>query len=147
MKTIRLNGIAKNITLGILALVMTFSFTSCSKKVIFLSSSAVPGAEGYVRVKKDNNKNNVIQIEISNLAEVNQLEPAKQTYVVWMETDKNKAENLGQLKSSQALFSKQWKASFETVTSSNPIKVFITAENEGSAQYPGNQVVLSTDKF
>jgi len=142
MKTTRLINLTKNIFIGILTTVMILSFTSCSRKVTFLTSQVVPAAQGYVKVKKDNNNNYVIQIHISDLAGVERLQPAKQTYVVWMVTDREITKNIGRINSSNQL-----NASFETVSSYKPIKIFITAEEDESVQYPGDQVVLSTDSF
>jgi hypothetical protein len=64
-----------------------------------------------------------------------------------METDNHETKNIGQIKSSSGLFSSKLKASFETVSSSKPSKIFITAEDDADRQYPGMQVVLSTDRF
>jgi hypothetical protein len=64
------------------------------------------------------------------------------TYVVWMLTDQGIMKNIGRVNSSNKL-----KVSFETVSSFKPIKIFITAEDDEDVQYPGQQVVLSTDKF
>jgi len=147
MKTARLNNLIKNIFIGILTAMMLFSFTACTKKVMFLTSSVVPAAEGYVYIKSDKNKNYVIQVSISNLAEVSRLKPSKETYVVWMVTDQEKAVNIGQFESSASFLSKKLKASFETVISHKPIKIFISAENDGSVQYPGELVVLTTNEF
>ena len=142
MKAPELKTQTKNFFLGILMTMMIFSFISCSTKAIFLTSSVVPAAEGYVKVKKDNNNNYVIQMQISNLAGVERLQPAKQTYVVWMVTDQGITKNIGRANSSNNL-----KVSFETVSSFKPIQIFITAEDNESAQYPGEQVVISTEKF
>ena len=84
---------------------------------------------------------------MSNLAEVARLQPPKQTYVIWAVTDQGNTDNIGQLKSSKNFLSKQMSATFETVSSSKPSKIFITAENNGSIQYPGEQIVLSTNNF
>jgi hypothetical protein len=139
MKTIRTN-VLKLTLLGIMV-AMLASFSSCSKKVAFLTSSVVPAAEGFVQVKKDKNENYSILLKISNLAEVDKLQPPKKTYVVWMETDRGLTKNIGQLVSSKNL-----NANFETVSSFKPIKIFLTAEDNENIQYPGN-VVLSTDVF
>lgn len=126
---------------------MVFLSTSCAQKTAFLSSSVVPAANGKVNVKQDNNKNYNIEVEIQDLAEVERLQSSKQTYVVWMETDRGNVENLGQLKSSDSFFSKQKTASLETVSSYKPIKIFVTAENGIDVRYPGNQIILTTNNF
>jgi hypothetical protein len=125
-----------------LTIMMIFSLASCSTKALFQTSTVVPAAKGYVKVKTDKNNNYVIQMQISNLAGVERLQPVRQTYVVWMLTDQQITKNIGRLNSSNNL-----KASFETVSSFKPIKIFITAEDDENVQYPGEQVVLSTDTF
>lgn len=147
MKPTRLNTLVKNMLLGICAIMIVLSFNSCTKKVDFLLSSVSPAARGYVKVKRDNNKNYVIKINLSDLAEVDRLQPSKQTYVVWLVTDDGTTKNIWRLNSSMGLFSKKLTASFKTVSSLNPTKIFITAENDASTQYPGEQVIITTDRF
>ena len=106
MKTNKLKGLTKSFVLGIFILTMVVPFTSCAKKVSFLNSSIVPSATGYIKVKKDNNKNYIIKVEVSDLAEVDRVKSSQTTYVVWMETDEGNAENLGQLKSSRSFLFK-----------------------------------------
>ena len=147
MKTLKLNFFSRNLLLGALAVVMLLSFASCAKKITFQNSSVVPAAQGQVTVDKDNNKNYVVKIKIDNLAEVKRLEPSKNTYVVWMETDESQVKNIGQIKSDTKFASSKLKASFETVTAFKPEKIFITAEDNADVQYPGNFMVLETNKF
>lgn len=137
----------KKIILAVLATLVILTIESCSRKISFLNSSVVPAARGTVKVKKDNNHNYHIQISLANLAEVSRLVPAKQSYVVWMESGDGQATNIGQINSSSSMLSKKLKASFETVSSSNPSKIFITAEDDVKTQYPGTQIVLTTDTF
>ncbi|WP_435353120.1 hypothetical protein [Emticicia sp. SJ17W-69] len=137
----------KNIAFRLLTIITLFSLISCSKKINFLNSSVVPAARGYVEVKNDKNKNYVIQIHLINLAEVQRLQPSRQTYIVWMATESDGTKNVGQIKSATSMMSKQLKASFETVSAFKPTKIFITAEDDANIQYPGTQVVLSTDSF
>lgn len=132
---------------GIFAILLFLPFSSSAKKIKFNHSSIVPAAEGYVKVKKDSNKNYLVNIHVINLAGIERMESSKLTYVIWMETDQGKAENLGQLVSSSGLFSTKLKATLETVSSFRPVRVFITTESEINVQYPGSQVVLTTDKF
>jgi hypothetical protein len=147
MKTTRLINLKKNILPGIFAMILIFSLFSCATSVNFLNSAVVPAARGSVKIKTDNNKNYVIQITLSDLAEASRLQPPKLTYIVWMITDRDLTKNIGQLNSSKGFMSKQLKGSFKTVSSDKPVKIFITAEDDAAVQYPGTQVVLSTDKF
>ncbi|MBN2274699.1 MAG: hypothetical protein JXK95_10230 [Bacteroidales bacterium] len=147
MKTARLIRPVKNIFLRILTVVMLFSVTACVKKIKFQTSAVVPAATGYVYIKSDENKNYVIRFSISNLAEISRIQPSRQTYVVWLVSDQEKTVNIGLLESSAGFPSKQLKASFETVTSHKPTKIFISAENNGNVQYPGKLMVLTTNKF
>ena len=145
--TIQLNSDIKKLFLGALAIIMFLTFTSCGKNIAFQNSSIVPAAEGKVSVKKDSNKNYSIGIKISNLAEVNRLQPSKNVYVVWMETENSVVKNIGQIKSDTGFMSSKLKATFETVTSFEPSKIFITAEDNADVKYPGMQLILTTNRF
>jgi hypothetical protein len=147
MKAITLTTLKKNIFSGILGILIVFLSESCATNYKFLDSSVVPAAQGTVKIKRDHNNNYHIQLKLFNLAEVKRLQPAKQTYVVWMVTDREITKNIGQLNSSTKLFSKTLKGTFETVSPFNPTKIFITAENDSGAQYPDTQIILTTDIF
>lgn len=144
----------KNYTLAlksILLVALIFCFTilqqSCAKKITFATSSIVPAAEGSVKVKKDNNNNYNIDLDLIRLADPKRLDPPKDTYVVWMETDGNGTKNIGQLKTSSSMLSKTLKSSLKTVSAIKPVKIFITAENDATIQYPAGQTVLTTGNF
>jgi len=147
MGTIKLNTLTNKVFLGAFALLILFSVTASAKKVKFLTSAIVPAARGYVKINRDKNLNYVIDINISNLAEVYRLEPSKLTYVVWLVTEDKITMNMGKINSTVGFFSKKLKATFETVTSLKPVKIFITAEDDPSRQYPGKEVALTTSKF
>lgn len=139
-------SLTKNIFLFVFASILVTSISSCATKTHFLNSSIVPGAQGTVKVKKDKNHNYGIAVTIANLAEPSKLNPPRNVYVVWMEGDRNETKNIGQIKTSSALLSKQMKSSFETVSPIKPKKIFITAETDGSVQYPNqSDIVLTTD--
>lgn len=146
-KTKKMITTIKNTGLSIFLITAVLALSSCAKKVSFLTSSVVPAAHGYVKMKKDNNKNYVIHIQLSDLADVSRLEPSRKAYIVWMDTDEQQAKNLGQINSSGSMLSSRKKSSFETVSPVKPIRIFITAEDDHTVQSPGSQVVLSTDKF
>ena len=132
---------------GIFLILFFFSLNACAKKTRFLTSSTVPAARGYVKISLDKNKNFDIQLRLSGLAEVQRLQPPKQGYVVWMVTQENVTKNIGRLISSSSLLSKALKASFESVSSLKPIKIFITAEEDINIQYPEGLNILTTDQF
>jgi len=142
MKKLKMNPV-KLILSGMLLLI----FSACSKKITFLTSPVVPAARGNVSVKKDNNNNYKIQVDLDGLAEVSRLQPPKKMYIVWMTSDVNTTKNIGQIKSSTGFMSKNLKASFATVAATKPNKIFITAEDDESVQYPAGEVVLTTDNF
>ena len=147
MRKDRSDSLRNNIAAFVLTAAILFTLSSCAKKISFSGSAVVPAARGFVKVKKDNNSNYNIKVEITNLAEVKRLQPPRQTYVVWMETDQQITKNIGQIESSSNMLSKKLKASLETVSSFKPIKIFITAEDDAAVQYPGMQMVLSTSNF
>jgi hypothetical protein len=147
MKTFKFNTLITKLFLGLFTLLFLFSFDVSAKKVKFQTSTVVPAARGYAKVTRDKNRNYEIKIQIRDLAEVTRLSPSKLTYIVWMVTDEEITKNMGQINSTTSLLSKKLKASFETVSSFTPAKLYITAEDDPSRQYPGTQVVLSTDRF
>jgi hypothetical protein len=147
MKTTRQQSIFKKIIVSIVVIGLSIPFQSCSKKIEFEKSPVVPAARGVVKISKNSNKNYIIKIKFDNLAEVDRLEPPKNTYVVWMVTDQKSTKNIGQIKSSSSMMSSKLKADFETATPFKPVKIFITAEDDGNVEYPGMYTVLSTNNF
>jgi hypothetical protein len=137
----------KTIILTLTCTMMISSFSPCRAQADFLISPVVPAARGYVMVTKDKYNNYIIKINVSNLAEAGRLTPPKNTYVVWMVTDKDSAKNIGQIRTSTSLLSKKLKASFETKSSFKPVRIFITAEYDPNLQYPNSTVVLTTKEF
>lgn len=123
--------------------ILFLSLSSCAVvNSHFLDSAVVPAAEGKVKVTRDKNLNYIIEISVTDLAEVDELQTSKHNYAVWMLTEEGRTENLGQLTSSP-----NGKASMETSSSYKPAKVFITAEDNTDARYPGEQIVLTTPSF
>ncbi len=120
---------------------------SCATKHAFSTSSVVPAAQGSVKIKKDKNKNYNIDLSTIRLADSKRLNPPKEMYIVWMDTELNGTKNIGQLNTSSSLLSQTLKSSLKTVTPFKPIRVFITAEDNADNQYPGGQIVLDTGRF
>jgi hypothetical protein len=139
METSRIIATSKKMLLGIFTIVILMAFQSCATKAKFLTSTVVPAAEGEVTIKQDKNNNYIIKMSISNLADVARLEPARKGYVVWMEADQAYTRNIGLVTSSNNL-----NVTFETSATLKPTRIFITAEDNESVQYPGSMVVLTT---
>jgi len=142
MYSIKINQYLNNVLIFILIAIFMLTLQSCAKKIAFTNSSVVPAAEGTVKIKKDNNNNNVIKLDITYLAKPDRLTPPKKVYVVWVTNQDGITQNVGRIISNNGL-----KASFETTTPFKPVKVFITAEDNGLLQYPGYTKVLETDNF
>jgi hypothetical protein len=137
----------KNTFLTLVTLMMIFSFGQCAAQAEFLSSSVVPGARGSVTVTKDKYNNYIVKLEVTYLVEASRLTPPKNTYVVWMVTDKDATVNIGQIRTSTSFLSKTLKASLETKSSFKPVKIFLTAEYDPNLQNPSKEIVLTTDNF
>lgn len=95
-------------------------------------------------MKKDNNSNYSIDLNVKRLAEPKRLSPAKEMYIVWMDTEQNGRKNIGQLKTSSGLFSSALTSSLKTVATFKPTGFLTTAEDNANIQYPEGQTVLST---
>lgn len=147
MKTQKLTGRIQKIALLIALAIFLVPVSSCAQRVNFLVSTVTPAAKGSVKVKSDSNKNYRIKIHIVDLAEPARLNPPKTAYVVWMVADNNAPLNIGQIKTSTALFSSKLKADFESVSVEKPKKIFITAENDPSIQYMYSEIILTTNNF
>ena len=119
-----------------LSIFALLQMNACSSKNAFLSSSVVPAARGYVKVKKDDNENYQIHLDVDYLAESSRLTPPRDTYVVWMETKNNATQNIGQVKTASDIFGGKHKSSLETKSSTKPTKIFLKAEDEAKVQSP-----------
>ena len=144
MKTLKMNNLAKNTLTAVLVIVMFSVFESCSTESAFLTSSVVPAAEGSIKVKKDKNDNYSINLKITRLADPSRLTPPKAVYILWVESEQNAVKNIGQLKTSSGLLSRELSSSLSTISPVKPTGFFITAEDDATIQYPGPIVVLKT---
>lgn len=115
---------------------------SCAPKMTFTNSTIVPSASGDVTVKKDKNKNYVVNVNVLNLADPQKLSPSKNTYLVWIESRNEPVQKLGQITPS----GKALQGNLRATTTSNPTDIFITAEDNTDIQYPDGRIVLTTKR-
>ena len=132
----------KSILSVAVALCLTFVLLSCgTSKMTFENSSVAPAATGDVKVKKDKNENYAVNVNVKNLAPSQKLTPSKEMYLVWMEDGKNPVKKLGRIDPSSSL-----KASLTALTTTEPTKLFITAEDNAEVTFPTGEMVLTTKK-
>ncbi len=116
--------------------------SACSKKITFPVSEVVPAAEAVLKVDKDSNKNYEIELEVNNLAQPDRLTPARKHYVVWMVSKKHGTINIGSLD-----INRKSNGKLSTSTPYEPIRIFITAEDNPKPVIPSTQVVLNSGDF
>ena len=116
--------------------------SACSKKVTFPVSEVVPAAEAVVKVEEDDNKNYSIELEVKNLASPDRLRPERRYYVVWMVTKEHGTINIGRLD-----INRKNSGELDTNTPYEPIRIFITAEDDPQPVLPSTQVVLNSGEF
>ena len=106
-------------------------------KVILTHSPAVPAATGTVQVGHDDNGNSRIDLKVHHLAKPQNLNPPASTYVVWLEANGSRPQNLGQLQVGDDLSTE-----FKATTPEKTFNLFVTAENDARAQFPSGVEVL-----
>jgi hypothetical protein len=115
----------------ILSIAMVILMISCATITEFPTSVVTPAATITVKKNKDKNDNFIITITATNLASADRLDPPKKVYVAWITTKDNGVKNIGILNNKNAK-----KSTLETLSSFNPIEIFITAEDEGNITFP-----------
>jgi len=118
----------------------SMSLAGCATKVAVTPSATLPAAAGETKLTRDANGNTVVNLKVRHFAPVQNLQPPKSTYVVWVETPDRQLMNLGQLRIGQDREGK--------LTATTPFKTFrllISAEDFPTVKQPSNQVVLVTD--
>lgn len=116
--------------------------SACSREIVFPVSQVVPSAEASLEVNENDNKNYEIELEVKNLAQPNRLTPARRNYVVWMVTKRQGTIILGNLN-----VNKNGNATLETSVPYEPVRVFITAEDDNKPVVPSTQIVLDSQEF
>jgi hypothetical protein len=124
-----------------------FVLSSCSKTLRFNISPVTPAAIGTVKLGTDDNKNRTVTLSIKNLVDPGRLTPPKKIYVVWMQTKSNGVKSLGTLISTEGYFSSTRTASFTSVIRDEPMRFYITAEDNAQVTGPGPVTVLTTSDF
>jgi hypothetical protein len=126
-------------TIALCVGLILFGLTSMAgaSDVRLTADPSVPAATGKAHLSKDKNGNIKLKIEVHHLAKPEALTPAKQAYVVWMRARGKDPQNLGVLKVNDKL-----EGTFETTVLKENFDVFITAEDNPTAQVPTGPELL-----
>lgn len=129
-----------------LSIVLIAFLSSCATKVDFPVSKVTPGADVTAKVKKDANDNYRIDLKAEKLTSPDRLNPPKEMYVVWIETNRG-TKNLGKLRMSSGIFSSTRKGALSTTVAFEPKRIIITAEDSSTNNQPGTSVIISSEQF
>jgi len=124
---------------AIASIVLMFLMASCGTSAKFPVSSVTPAAVITAKMKQDKSNNYVISVAANYLASAERLSPPRKIYVVWIVTSSNGVKNIGQLKSKNGKNS-----TLDTLSSFEPIEIFITAEDEGTISSPSGTEISRT---
>jgi hypothetical protein len=95
-----------------------------------------PGARGTIHTDTDENGNTRIKVDVEHMATPQQLTPAHQNYVVWVQPKGQPPKLAGELKVNDA------KAKLETTTPAKVFDVLVTAEDQLNPTSPSSNIVL-----
>jgi hypothetical protein len=95
-----------------------------------------PGAKGTIHTDKDENGNTRIKVDVEHMATPQQLTPAHQNYVVWVQPKGQPPKLAGELKVNDT------KAKLETTTPAKVFDVLVTAEDQPNPTSPSSNIVL-----
>ncbi len=84
-----------------------------------------------------------MSLTVTNLTSTGMLNPAKKNYVLWAETANVRSESIGKFQSSKSVLSRSSKGKLESVISTEPVRFFITAEDNDYPQFPSDQIILT----
>jgi hypothetical protein len=131
----------------IILLPTVLTIWSCSQKTTFLPSSQMPTAQGHVKIRKDYNSDYNVSLTVINLTSAQMLSPAKKNYVLWAESAEVRPESIGNIQSYKRILSRSAKGKLESTINTEPIRFFITAEENDYPQFPSDHVILITKLF
>lgn len=128
----------KRLVFSLIASLALSALPACAeKKVQMQTSSSVPAAEGRAILDHDRNGNQRVTIKVKHLAKPENLSPAKEKYVVWIQPEGQDAQNAGVLRVNDDL-----EGEFRTATPFKKFDVFVTAEDGGTVSMPTGPEVM-----
>ncbi|MCU1298959.1 MAG: hypothetical protein JWO91_3237 [Acidobacteriaceae bacterium] len=108
-----------------------------ASEVRLTTDPSIPAAVGKAHLNKEKNGNLKLTVEVYHLAKPGALTPARQVYVVWTQARGKDPQNQGVLKLKDKL-----EGNFEDTVSNQDFDVFITAEDNPTADFPSEPKLL-----
>ena len=123
-----------------IAVCLLFAGLTClagASDVRLTADASIPAATAKAHLKKEKNGNLKLKVEVYHLAKPGALTPARQVYVVWTQARGKDPQNRGALKVNNKL-----EGTFEDTVSNEDFDIFITAEDNPTAEVPSEPKLL-----
>jgi len=115
----------------------------CMRRIELTPTPAARGGDASVRVDLTYDRNNTLQVELSDVPDPSTLNPAYTRYVLWVATpDRQTVVNAGQLRVME-----NGTAEIQTLTALREFILFITAETRGDVTSPGPEVIFESSEI
>jgi hypothetical protein len=117
---------------------LAFLVTGCAKNVRFRPLALAGPGGASVKVNLTYDRNNILEVKLSNVPEPSTLKPEYTRYVLWAATpDRQHVVNIGQLRVDE-----KKNAAITTLTPLRSFVLFITAEPAGDVMTPGPDTIF-----
>lgn len=137
----KMSGRQTIVRLGLLVAVL--GGAGCAKRIRFDPLPLARAGKATARLELTYDRNNTLQIELSNVPEPSILNDKYTRYVLWVASpDRQSVVNVGQLRVDEAK-----KAEIRTLTPFRNFVLFITAEPRGDVMTPGPDIVFQTKEI
>lgn len=127
--------------------VMVMLASACSPKINFPTSVVDPSATPKASVRKIENGDYRVKMDVNNLVVPERLSPQKKNYVVWVNTETHGVRNIGELKNRRGMLANKGKAHFEGTIPYKPVQIIVTAEHNPHVQISGDHTVFRSEIF
>ena len=115
----------------------------CAKRIRFEALPLAGPGTATARIELTYDRNNNLQVQLINVPDPSNLNPAYTRYVLWASTpDRQHAINIGQLRVDE-----KKKAEIKTLTSLRSFILFVTAEPRGDVLVPGPDILFQTTQI
>ena len=132
----------KHRTAALVILALTLLTAGCAKKVRFRPMQLAGPGTAEAKVELTYDRNNTLEVKLSNVADPSALKPGYTRYVLWAATpDRQQVVNIGQLRVDE-----KKNAEIKTLTPLRSFILFITAEASGDVMTPGPDTVFEAPR-